>query len=114
MGGKTKTFLIILGMIGVYFIALNAILSIKMADLDSGAVRGVSLDREQSGSPAPGSQGGLTGELAVGNVVTFGSYEQDADFSKSSTTAPRTQRYRQMRPNPRRRRHGRKAPSGRG
>lgn len=81
MGGKTKTFLIILGMIGVYFIALNAILSIKMADLDSGAVRGVYLDREQSRSPAPGSQGGLTGELAVGNVVTFGSYEQDADFS---------------------------------
>lgn len=81
MGGKTKTFLIILGMIGVYFIALNAILSTKMADLDPGPARAASSDHEQSGKPTSGSQGGLTGELAVGNVVTFGSYEQDADFS---------------------------------
>ena len=81
MGGKTKTFLIILGMIGVYFIALNAILNIRMADLNPGASRGAPADREQSGSPAPSPKGGLTGELAVGNVVTFGSYEQDSDFS---------------------------------
>ena len=81
MGGKTKTFFIILGMIGVYFIALNVILSTKMADLNPGAVRGAPSDYEDSGKPTSGSQGGLTGELAVGNVVTFGSYEQDADFS---------------------------------
>ncbi len=81
MGGKTKTFLIILGMIGVYFIALNAILGVKTADLNPEAVRGTPSDGTQSGSPAPVSQEGLTGELAVGSIVTLGSYEQDSDFS---------------------------------
>lgn len=79
MSGKTKTLAIIAGMIVVYFIALNMVLSTKMASLKPGKAGTTVLG---NGTTAESdSRGGITGELAVGNVVTFGSYEQDADFS---------------------------------
>lgn len=79
MNGKTKTLLIIAGMIVVYFIALNMVLSRNPASREPGRSGTTTLGDGTSVEPV--SQGGITGELAVGNVVTFGSYEQDGDFS---------------------------------
>ncbi|MDE6994989.1 MAG: hypothetical protein K2P41_11305 [Lachnospiraceae bacterium] len=78
MSGKIKTLAIIAGMIVVYFIALNMVLRNSTAALRPGSA-GTAASEPASGRP--GGRGGITGELAVGNVVTFGSYEQDADFS---------------------------------
>lgn len=80
MSGKTKTLLIIAGMIGVYFIALNLVLKNKAAAFETGKTEAVAAGDERHGASASSQRGGITGELAVGNVVTFGSYEQDADF----------------------------------
>ena len=77
MSGKTKTLLIIAVMIGVYFIALNAMLSKGKADSDR-SYGEETVSEDVIGEKA---QSGIAGELAVGSVVTFGSYEQDGDFS---------------------------------
>lgn len=79
MSGKTKALAIIAGMIVVYFIALNMVLNTKMASLKPGKAGTTVLGNGMTAESD--SRGGITGELAVGNVVTFGSYEQDADFS---------------------------------
>ena len=77
MSGKTKTLLIIAVMIGVYFIALNTMLSKGKADSDR-SYGEETVSEDVTGEKA---QSGIAGELAVGSVVTFGSYEQDGDFS---------------------------------
>lgn len=79
MSGKIKTLAIIAGMIVVYFIALNMVLSTKMTSLKPEKAGTTVLGNETAAESD--SRGGITGELAVGSVVTFGSYEQDADFS---------------------------------
>lgn len=80
MSGKTKTLLIIAGMVGVYFIALNMVLKSKTAALETGRAEMTVLENEKQKPAESDSGGGIIGELEVGNVVTFGSYEQDADF----------------------------------
>lgn len=79
MSGKAKTLVIIAGMIVVYFIALNMVLNRKMAALEPETAGVTALENEMP--VEKNSRGGITGELAVGNVVTFGAYEQDGDFS---------------------------------
>lgn len=79
MSGKAKTLVIIAGMIVVYFIALNMVLNRKTAALEAGSA-GVTVSEDET-PVEKHSRGGITGDLAVGNVVTFGAYEQDGDFS---------------------------------
>lgn len=81
MSGKTKTLLIIAGMVGVYFIALNLVLKSKTAAMETGRSEMAAAGDESLAESESARQGTITGELAVGNVVTFGSYEQDADFA---------------------------------
>ena len=77
MSGKAKTILIIAGMIAVYFVALNMILEPAAPAANRTDPSSLTAD-----TPAePETRGGISGELAVGNVVTFGTYEQDADFT---------------------------------
>lgn len=80
MSGKAKTLLIIAGLICVYFIALNAVLKSRMAALNPKPAVSAAAQEDEAPSAAV-SREGLTGELALGNVVTFGTYEQDGDFS---------------------------------
>lgn len=81
MSGKAKTLVIIAGITAVYFLALNMVLKSKITVSDKGRVEAAASENEKGKSEKSHSQEGITGELAVGNVVTFGSYEQDADFS---------------------------------
>ena len=76
MSGKKKTLLIITGIVVVYAVVLNVVLNGKKASPGTGRTDAVS-----SEGGASAAQEGITGDLAVGNVVTFGSYEQDGDFS---------------------------------
>ena len=49
MSGKTKTLLIIAGMIGVYFIALNLVLKNKAAAFETGKTEAVAAGDEKIG-----------------------------------------------------------------
>ena len=76
MDGKKKTLLIIAGIAVVYIVVLSVVLKNKKTNQNTGDVNSFF-----SGVGDPVAQEGIIGELAVGNVVTFGSYEQDGDFS---------------------------------
>ena len=76
MDGKKKTLLIIAGIAVVYIVVLSVVLKNKKTNQNTGDVNSFF-----SGVGDPVAQEGIIGELAVGNVVTFGSYEQDANFA---------------------------------
>ena len=89
--------LIIACIVAVYFVALNSVLQSKLEDIKEPAaaysettqLATASAETEGNAAgtaepeppaPEPPAPEGIVGELAVGNVVTFGSYEQDADL----------------------------------
>ena len=62
MSRKTKTLLIIAGMIGVYFIALNLVLKNKAAAFETGKTEAVAAGDARHRASASSQRGGITGE----------------------------------------------------